>query len=58
MTKKQLIKRVKSLENSLGLCYVSSEDKDDYDYHVMDDEWAFANKVEKSLKMLEDNKKK
>lgn len=58
MTKKQLLKRVKSLENILGFSHVPPDEKDDYDYHVMDDEWAFANLVKKALKMIEDNKKK
>ena len=42
ITKKQLLKRIKSLEEKLGLVYKAPDDKKDYEEHVQDSEYGFV----------------
>mgnify|MGYP001561030572 CR=1 FL=1 len=45
-----LLRRIKSLEDALGLIYVGKDFKDDYDEHVQRNAYGFVGRVEKFMR--------
>ena len=52
-----LLKRIKSLEEALGLAYVPKDFKDDYAEHIERD-YGFMNRVDKFIESLTPKKKR
>ncbi|HEY2811278.1 MAG TPA: hypothetical protein VGJ00_07830 [Rhabdochlamydiaceae bacterium] len=49
MSKKELLKRIKSLEEYLGLAFIKPENKDDYADHIPSASYGRAAKLEKLI---------
>lgn len=49
MSKKELLQRIKSLEEYFGLAFIKPEGKDDYADHVPDRDYGRAAKIEKLI---------
>ena len=49
MSKKELLQRIKSLEEYLGLAFVKADNKDDHPEHIVHHSFGRAAKVEKLI---------